>query len=75
MTGKNFYTFNILIEFESISAFRHVLVSAREFASWRAYPSRRWGTIAATMRCLGKSGEVCPPRAINAWQLGIYLAL
>ena len=31
MTAKNFYTFNILIEFESICAFSQVLVEAKEF--------------------------------------------
>jgi hypothetical protein len=31
MTAKNFYTFNILIEFESICAFAQVLVAAKEF--------------------------------------------
>jgi hypothetical protein len=66
MTAKNFDTFNILIEFESICAFAQVLVATRKFRF--ALPdlgSRE--RITATMRCRGKSGEVVPPKdAIDA---------
>jgi hypothetical protein len=57
MTGKNFYTFNILIEFESICDIPQVLVATREFRLCRVTP-RFAGALSATKRCLRKIGEV-----------------